>query len=89
MSLYFTYLFSKYIFVFLKIAFFFLIDRSQKKDKKGKKPPKEGSTRLPKFPVVDFNTQKENATKCFPYYEVPKFRYEAVFIYLEFSVLFV
>ena len=67
------------------------MNRSQKKDKKGKKPPKEGSTRLPKFPVVDFNTQKENATKCFPYYEVPKFRYEEVLdvLYLEFNVLFV
>ncbi|KAK3087745.1 hypothetical protein FSP39_010065, partial [Pinctada imbricata] len=49
-------------------------DGGARKDKKGKKPPKEGSTRLPKFPVVDFNTQKENATKQFPYYEVPKFR---------------
>lgn len=48
-----------------------------KSHKKKKDPaPKEGSTRLPKFPVVDFNSGKENATKKFPYNEVAKFRTE-------------
>ena len=45
-----------------------------KRGKSKEKPPNKGSTRLPKFPVVDFSSSKENATKCFPYSEVPKFR---------------
>ncbi|XP_060085735.1 myosin-10-like [Ylistrum balloti] len=48
--------------------------KSQKK--KVESSPKEGSTRLPKFPVVDFNAGKENATRMFPYNEVAKFRVE-------------
>lgn len=54
--------------------------KGQQNAKKGKKekPPKQGSTRLPKFPVVEFSSGKENATKCFPYSEVPKFRQEVM-----------
>lgn len=51
--------------------------KSHKKQGKEKnRPPKEGSTRLPKFPVVNFNAGKENATKQFPYSEIPQFREE-------------
>ncbi|XP_061177772.1 DNA ligase 1-like [Saccostrea echinata] len=52
--------------------------QKEQKPKKKEKPPKQGSTRLPKFPVVDFSSSKENATKRFPYSEVPKFRQEVM-----------
>ncbi|XP_062569058.1 uncharacterized protein DDB_G0286299-like isoform X4 [Saccostrea cucullata] len=52
--------------------------QKDQKPKKKEKPPKQGSTRLPKFPVVDFSSSKENATKRFPYSEVPKFRQEVM-----------
>lgn len=55
---------------FQKLILFYSSGKKGKKEK----PPKQGSTRLPKFPVVDFSSSKENATKCFPYSEVPKFR---------------
>ena len=64
----------------LSNQFQFPFDFRNKKDqeKQGKeKSSKEGSTRLPKFPVVDFNAGRENATKKFPYNEVKKFRYGA------------
>ncbi|XP_033726896.1 uncharacterized protein LOC117316433 isoform X4 [Pecten maximus] len=51
-------------------------DKPKSQKKKKESSPKEGSTRLPKFPVVDFNSGKENATKKFPYNEVAKFRTE-------------
>ncbi|XP_022334743.2 uncharacterized protein LOC111131466 isoform X4 [Crassostrea virginica] len=52
--------------------------QNAKRGKSKEKPPNKGSTRLPKFPVVDFSSSKENATKCFPYSEVPKFRQEVM-----------
>ncbi|XP_048728415.2 protein starmaker-like isoform X4 [Ostrea edulis] len=54
------------------------MQKDQKQKTKKEKPPKQGSTRLPKFPVVDFSSSRENATKCFPYSEVPKFRQEVM-----------
>lgn len=65
-----------YIQLVIKLLYFKKLISFYSSSKKGKKekPPKQGSTRLPKFPVVDFSSSKENATKCFPYSEVPKFR---------------
>lgn len=65
--------FHSLLFLSTEVQFCDLFD-SQKQKTKKEKPPKQGSTRLPKFPVVDFSSSRENATKCFPYSEVPKFR---------------
>ncbi|XP_021377604.1 glutamic acid-rich protein-like isoform X1 [Mizuhopecten yessoensis] len=51
-------------------------DKPKAQKKKKDASQKAGSTRLPKFPVVDFNAKKENATRKFPYNEVAKFRTE-------------
>ena len=51
-------------------------EQKKEKDSKEKKREQQGSTRLPKFPVVPFHTGKENATMRFPYQDIPKFRQE-------------
>lgn len=51
-------------------------EQKKEKDLKEKKREQQGSTRLPKFPVVPFHTGKENATMRFPYQDIPKFRQE-------------
>jgi hypothetical protein len=50
--------------------------QKKEKDSKEKKREQQGSTRLPKFPVVPFHTGKENATMRFPYQDIPKFRWK-------------